>query len=94
MKNLAKRINIGPWINVGHKENVKVMLKNPLNLKLFIGHGKNSKIRKCSAFNKAVGPGKNPKLINVGPTSISEARVSVPGSLGAVQMLIQVDKNG
>ena len=44
--------------------------------------------------NKAVGPGKNPKLINVGPTSISEARVSVPGSLGAVQMLIQADKNG
>jgi hypothetical protein len=26
--------------------------------------------------NKAVGPGKNPKLINVGPTSIPEARVS------------------
>ena len=27
------------------------------------------------AFNKAVGPGKNPKLINVGPTSTPEARV-------------------
>ena len=26
--------------------------------------------------NKAVGPGKNSKLINVGPTSIPEARVS------------------
>ena len=26
-------------------------------------------------FNKALGPGKNPKLINVGPTSIPEARV-------------------
>ena len=26
--------------------------------------------------NKAVGPGKNPKLINVGPTSIPEARVT------------------
>ena len=25
--------------------------------------------------NKAVGPGKKPKLINVGPTSIPEARV-------------------
>ena len=24
---------------------------------------------------KAVGPGKNPKLINVGPTSIPESRV-------------------
>ena len=27
--------------------------------------------------NKAVGPGKNPKLINVGPTSIPESRVRV-----------------
>ena len=27
--------------------------------------------------NKAVGPGKNPKLINVGPTSSPEARVVV-----------------
>ena len=26
--------------------------------------------------NKAVGPGKNQKLINVGPTSIPEARVA------------------
>ena len=26
-------------------------------------------------FNKAVGPGKNTKLINVGPTSIPEPRV-------------------
>ena len=25
--------------------------------------------------NKTVGPGKNPKLINLGPTSILEARV-------------------
>ena len=29
--------------------------------------------------NKAVGPGKNPKLINVGPTSIPEARVGWSG---------------
>jgi hypothetical protein len=27
--------------------------------------------------NKAVGPGKNPKLISVGPTSIQEARVTL-----------------
>ena len=27
------------------------------------------------AFNRAVGPGKNPKLINVGSTSIPESRV-------------------
>ena len=53
----------------------KVTSKNPLNLKLFIGHGKNSKIRICSAFNKAVGPGKNPKLINVGPTFILNYRI-------------------
>ena len=26
-------------------------------------------------FNKAVGPGKNPKLINVGPTFIPKSRV-------------------
>ena len=27
--------------------------------------------------NKAVGPGKNPKLINVGPTSIPQDRVKI-----------------
>jgi hypothetical protein len=31
---------------------------------------------KRRAFNKAVGPGKNPKLINVGPTFIPDYRVS------------------
>ena len=30
---------------------------------------------KRRVFNKAVGPGKNQKLINVGPTSIPESRV-------------------
>ena len=30
---LAKRINIGPWINVGHKENVKNYVeKKPIKL--------------------------------------------------------------
>ena len=32
---------------------------------------------KRRAFNKAVGPGKNPKLINVGPTFIPDYRVGV-----------------
>ena len=31
---------------------------------------------KRSAFNKAVGPGKNSKLINIGPTFIPDYRVS------------------
>ena len=30
---------------------------------------------KGRAFNKAIGPGKNPRLMNVGPTSIPESRV-------------------
>ena len=30
---------------------------------------------KRRAFNKSVGPGKNPKLINVGPTFIPDCRV-------------------
>ena len=59
---LAKRINIGPWINVGHKENVKNYVeKNLSNLKVSICHGKNFKIRKYSAFNKTLGPGKKIK---------------------------------
>ena len=35
--------------------------------------------------NKAVGPGKNPKLINVGPTSIPEARVHDKGFLDPIR---------
>ena len=34
-----------------------------------------SKFNKRRAFNKAVGRGKNPKLINVGPTFIPDYRV-------------------
>ena len=34
------------------------------------------KFNKRRAFNKAVGPGKNPKLINVGPTFIPDYRVA------------------
>ena len=33
------------------------------------------KFNKRRAFNKAVGPGKNSKLINVGPTFIPDCRV-------------------
>ena len=36
---------------------------------------KNPKFNKRRAFNKAVGPGKNPKLINVEPTFIPDNRV-------------------
>ena len=35
------------------------------------------KFNKRRAFNKAVGPGKNPKLINVGPMFIPDYRVVV-----------------
>ena len=34
-----------------------------------------TKFIKCRAFNKDVGPGKNNKLITVGPTSIPDPRV-------------------
>ena len=37
--------------------------------------GTQSETVKRRAFNKDVGPGKNPKLINVGPTSIPDYRV-------------------
>ena len=35
-----------------------------------------SKFNKRRAFNKTVGPGKNVKLITVGPTSIPDSRVN------------------
>ena len=38
---------------------------------------KNSKFNKRRAFNKAVGPGKKSKLINVGPTFIPDYRVVI-----------------
>ena len=34
------------------------------------------KFDKRRAFNKAVGPGKNPKLISIGPTFIPDCRVA------------------
>ena len=34
-------------------------------------------VNKCRAFNKALGPGKNPKLINIGPTFIPDYRVHI-----------------
>ena len=42
--------------------------------------------------NKAVGPGKKSKIINVGPTSIPEARVL--GTLRCVLLICTVKKNG
>ena len=42
-----------------------------------VGPGKCVKKNKRRAFNKAVGPGKNPKLINVGLTFIPDYRVRV-----------------
>ena len=41
----VKRINVGPWINVGHEQNVqRYVTKNPSNLKISLGHGKSFKI--------------------------------------------------
>ena len=41
------------------------------NLKV---HVKIPKFNKCRSFNKAIGPLKNPKLINVGPAFIPDYR--------------------
>ena len=51
--------------------------KNPSNLKIFVSHGKIPKFNKRRAFNKDVGPGKNQKLINVGPMFIPDYRVAL-----------------
>jgi hypothetical protein len=78
---LAKRISIAPFIpytyttkigsiNVGLGEFGK---KNKRRAYVVNNHLNNLYV----LSNKAVGPGKNPKLLNVGPTSISEARVVV-----------------
>ena len=41
----VKKINVGPWINVGHKQNVQsYVAKNPTKLKVSVDHEKNSKI--------------------------------------------------
>ena len=40
-----------------------MLQKNPSNLKISVDPGKISKFDKRRAFNKAVGPGKNPKSI-------------------------------
>ena len=45
MEKIPNLINVGPLINVGHEQNVKSYVeKNPSNLKISVGHGKNSKI--------------------------------------------------
>ena len=65
-------MNVGQIINIGPRKFVqnnkcralnkmcKVMLKNT-HIKF---------VNICRAFNKVIEPGKNPKLINVGPTFI------------------------
>ena len=39
-----------------------MLQKTPSNLKISVGHGKNTKFNKHRAFNKAVGPGKKYKI--------------------------------
>ena len=43
MDNLSKRINVGPWINVGHEQNMQIYITKKL-LKLKISTGKNAGI--------------------------------------------------
>ena len=41
----AKKNKVGPWINIGHEQNSQsYVIKNPSNLKISVGQGKNSKI--------------------------------------------------
>ena len=47
MENLSKRINVGPWINVGHEENNSQSYVTKIQKTwkyLYLGHGKDSKI--------------------------------------------------
>ena len=45
LNTLESGIDVGPWINVGHEQNVQIYVtKNPLNLKISVDPGKNSKI--------------------------------------------------
>ena len=45
LEKFQKIINVGPWISVGHEQNVQIYVtKNPLNLKISVDPGKNSKI--------------------------------------------------
>ena len=70
---VGQGINVGPWTNVGHKQNEQsYVAKNPSNLKKAME--KITKFNKHRTFNNAVWPGKNPKLINIGPTFISDYR--------------------
>ena len=50
MENLSKRINVEPWIKVGHEQNVQIYVtKTPSNLKISVDPGKKSKINKLRA---------------------------------------------
>jgi hypothetical protein len=70
----------------GLEKNVQTCVeKNKKDLKISKSMEKNPKINKGRAFNKAIGPGTNPILINVGPTSIWESRVLANWSHEMVQ---------
>ena len=67
---MSKRINVGPG-KFGDKDKRRAFnkLENIRNPK------KKIKDNKLLAFNKAVVPGKYPKLINVGPKFILDSKV-------------------
>ena len=65
MENLTKKPKICKFMI-----NKKIKLENSCrSWKMF------QNFNKRRAFNKAVGPGKNPRLINIGPTFIPDYRV-------------------
>ena len=54
---MAKRINVEPWVNVGHEQNMQSYIeKTPIKLENSMS--KIPRLNKCRAFNKAIGPGK------------------------------------
>ena len=69
---LDSGIDVGQGIRIGHEKFSKKNKHRALNKYLHI-----QKKSTLPLFNKAVGPGKNPKLMNIGPTSILEPKVRV-----------------
>ena len=77
-------IDIGQGINVGpgnfEKKNKHKALNKRRTWRIWMSYYvekkiKLSKVNKRRAFNKAIGPEKNQRLINVGPTFIPDYRV-------------------
>ena len=65
-------------INVGREQKVQIYVtKNPIKLEKSVALGKIPRFNKRRAFNKAVGPGKIYKSINVGLTFIPDYRVGI-----------------